>query len=824
MDGAPSRPHKRYPGYWEPNPPPPNPPFGLSSRRDLREQQRLKIQTGGDETRVQNPDFEPSRFPVHRNYDTDPGTRALTIQEEKENQLRLQMLLGEDDSTFLPGSGASPFPAQGNSDTDPDLDPDPGPSPSTRALTIEEESRNQHRLQMKPGEDDTTVPDPDFGSSPFPGQGNSDPDFAKALSPMLRSMMESRVRQTSDRNPGGSNLDSARLKKNNPKSLIGPSHQPAESHGREQVTDHGRNLGSGRRHTKRQNASPTQPAAGSKARKWEYVRHHMGRVTKFEYEYDQSGRLVTDGGFKATKIEIYLCNHDLFKGSSNIKDCGLTLWIQRAPRTADYRGDAAESLCLFESCSVSKDRYISAGDVRVAFDESPARSPEYDPQTNAGYIHLKCLESHQPHNHRQMFAALNFKVEGREPQPNDSLHRNPTTFGTIQEIVYIEDYLEQCRKEGEANPDGKATGSGPLLSISIEKQTQGQSKRARDIQRKLLELNGFHNLESSLLKKYAELGGPAETVSTIQGRSSVINPKAIDTRQHKKKEQAQRADSRQVDDLFDDDEYQPGGNQEYDEHDGMPVDPYHPKITESMRRRPVAPPTPPVPDPTKESRRHPPKKQPNQPLPSKAPKSKGKDRHKEKIIVPPYEGRGKWKKRMRLNARNQEVWEAYEDPWSPLQSGDDPESSKRTRTSKKEKKQGKASAAGARNDGQRKNKRRRVDQNDGEGGDNVKEAEGEDEGRDEGRAESRDEGRDEGRDKGRDEGRDEGRNEGGDEGRDEGRDEGGDEGKDEGRYEDGDEDRYEDGDEGEDGSEDEYEEEIEKEIQEDHQTKKRRRK
>lgn len=464
----------------------------------------------------------------------------------------------------------------------------------------------------------------------------------------------------------------------------------------------------------------------------------MGRKTKFEYNYDEGGRLVADGGYKSIKIEIYLCNHDLYKGPGNIKDCGLILWIQRAPRTADYRGGAAGGLCLYEHCCVSKGRSINAGDVRVAFDESAAQTPEHDPQKNAGYIHLKCLENHMK-DHRQMFADLNFKVEGREPQPNDSLHRNPTTFGTIQEIVYVEDYLEQCRKDGEASPLGKAPESGPLSS-GIEKQTQGQSQRARDIQRKLLELNGFYSLEISLDKQYAEVGGPAETASPIQGRPLVISPKATDTRRHKMREQAQGADSSQNDAPVDGGGYRSRENQVYDVHDDMPFYPCHPQIPASMRRKPPSPrilPTSIVSDPTKEPSRHPQKKQSDKAPLSKAQKSKGKDKNKDKTFTAPHEGKGKKKKRMHLNARNEEVWEEYEDPWSPLESGSGQEPKKGTRVSRKEKEQAKALAASA-CIGQKENKRQRVDLNDGEGDDDVNEDEGGDDRREDG-----DEGEDE---------------------------------------------------------------------------------
>lgn len=661
---------------------------------------------------------------------------------------------------------------------------DPAASPAI--LNLSDELRNQQRLNALLGENDTIISeDPGLEPPASPNQGNFDIDFEKAsISALFRSSSQPEVRHTSDRSPSGEpNFDSFSLKKNTPKSHVsanpglgrshttaGPSRQHGEYYGRDLFTDHRRNLASGRRHPERRNLSPSQPAAGSKARKWEYIRHYMGRKTKFEYEYDEGGRLVAHGGYRSGEIEIYLCNHDLYEGRDNIKDCGLTLWIQQAPRTADYRGGAAGRICLYENCCVSKSRSINAGDVRVAFDESAAQTPEHDPQTNAGYVHLKCLETHMK-DHRQMFANLNFKVEGRKPQPNDPLHRNPTTFGTIQEIVYVEAYFEQCRKDGGAIHDGKPSESG-RLSSGIEKQTQGQSKRARDIQRKLLELNGFYSVESSLDKKYAEAGGPAEAASPTQGQPPEINPKS-DTRRHETRGHAQVADPKQNDALFAGEYYQPRENQEYDVHDDMPFDPYHPQIPASMGRRepPTARilPTSIMPDPTNEPSLHPPKKKSNKAPPSKPPKSKGKV--KGKIIVAPYKGKGKKKKRMQLNDLMEEIWEEFEDPWSPLESGSDHEPKKRTRVSRKEKEQAKASTADAQNVVRKKNKRQRVDMNDGEGDDIVNEAEGEDED----------------------------------------------------RREDGDEDEDEDGEEGEDEDRREVEDRSEDDVEEDHQAKKRRR-
>lgn len=222
------------------------------------------------------------------------------------------------------------------------------------------------------------------------------------------------------------------------------------------------------------------------------------------YTYDRFGKLEESEGFGKEIIEHYICNHHLYDERRNYKDCGLTLWIQRAPQITDYLDGAAPALCLYRDCSVNQNRYIEPESIRIAFDEKTARG--HDPQVNAGYVHLKCLETYIPYL-RQMFGIFNFKVEGRGPQKNGPWLRNPTIFSTINAIAYAEEYLEDCRKESMG---GDRITDQILLSAGIEKQLRSQyPATVRDVERKILELEGWDDMKALIDLKYAQACGTA---------------------------------------------------------------------------------------------------------------------------------------------------------------------------------------------------------------------------------------------------------------------------------------------------------------------------
>ena len=236
------------------------------------------------------------------------------------------------------------------------------------------------------------------------------------------------------------------------------------------------------------------------------------------YTYDRFGQLEGSEGFEKEVIEYYICNHHLYDERRNYKDCGLTLWIQRAPQITDYLDGAAPALCLYRDCCVNQSRYIEPESIRIAFDEKTSRG--HDPQMNAGYVHLKCLEKYIPY-FRQMFGIFNFKVEGRGPQKNGPWLRNPTIFSTINAIAYTEEYLEDCRKESMVG-DGDRITDQILLSAGIEKQSRSQyPATVRDVERKILELEGWDDMKALIDLKYAQACGTAPIASSIESPQQV---------------------------------------------------------------------------------------------------------------------------------------------------------------------------------------------------------------------------------------------------------------------------------------------------------------
>ena len=251
------------------------------------------------------------------------------------------------------------------------------------------------------------------------------------------------------------------------------------------------------------------------------------------YTYDNFGQLEGNAGYGKEVIEHYLCKHHFYGERNTLKDCGLTLWIQRAPPITGSYG-ATPALCLYKDCYVDQKRHIQAGDVRIAFDEKTALGLERDPQINAGYVHLKCLEAHIPY-HRQMFAKLNFKVEGRGPHKKDPWLKNPTIFTTMNQIIYAEDYIGGC---GRGSGNGGETSDAILLSAGIEKELRGAHPAVREVERKILEMEGGGDLKALIDLKYAQAFSTDLTGKEIerpQPRSKSIGANRTDREAYTKK-------------------------------------------------------------------------------------------------------------------------------------------------------------------------------------------------------------------------------------------------------------------------------------------------
>ncbi len=351
------------------------------------------------------------------------------------------------------------------------------------------------------------------------------------------------------------------------------------------------------------------------------------------YTYDEFGQLEGNAGYEKEVIEHYLCKHHFYEERSKLKNSGLTLWIQRAPLITDSYG-ATPILCLYKDCHVDQNRCIQAGDIRIALDEKTARGLERDPRINAGYVHLKCLEAHVPY-HRQMFTKLNFKVEGRGPHKNGPWLKNPTIFTTMSQIVYAEDYIERCSKESW---NGGRTSDAILLSAGIEKELRGAHPAVREVESKILEMEGWGDLKALIDLKYAQASSTELTGKKIerplQPRSKPNGANIISLEAYTKKEK----DHRGRDGIWAAKEVKKRGGRR-NGYESPQIKESRLKSSEHSKRRP-------------KKRDSPPKeielKVPTEPQPLKR-------------------GEGKIKTRLYIKD-GKEVWEDFEDPWSPLVS------------------------------------------------------------------------------------------------------------------------------------------------------------
>lgn len=178
------------------------------------------------------------------------------------------------------------------------------------------------------------------------------------------------------------------------------------------------------------------------------------------FEYNGFGELNPGRTYSAEELVRYLySNPQNHVGETyNPKLGGLTLWVQRTPRdlAAEY-GHPEACLCRFENCEHSS--LIKAGDVRVAFDELTKSTPNLNPQHNAGYVHLSCLEKRM--NFPMLCKHLDVRPETRI-LPLGRTHDNPMILEDRTEIEHVQRFITFC------NDMGRAPKSYPSQSLLID--------------------------------------------------------------------------------------------------------------------------------------------------------------------------------------------------------------------------------------------------------------------------------------------------------------------------------------------------------------------
>ena len=169
------------------------------------------------------------------------------------------------------------------------------------------------------------------------------------------------------------------------------------------------------------------------------------------FEYNQFGELAPGKVYTAAELERFIFLHPLHNTPIGYcpKQSGLTLWIQRAPVDSERRSSCpAAARCRFKGCPTPYN-LIEQGQVRVAFDEQTRKFPYHDPQRNAGYIHLYCLE--QAVNFPKICTKLPVLPEGRN-LPMEVDGRNRMLLASYQELNLAWLFISFCRDNGKPPP------------------------------------------------------------------------------------------------------------------------------------------------------------------------------------------------------------------------------------------------------------------------------------------------------------------------------------------------------------------------------------
>ncbi|MCJ1256230.1 hypothetical protein MMC24_004051 [Lignoscripta atroalba] len=169
------------------------------------------------------------------------------------------------------------------------------------------------------------------------------------------------------------------------------------------------------------------------------------------FEYTSHGELKPNRYYTAQEIEHYLSSHPLHNTNAGYdpKSSGLVLWIQRNPADSARRYPTKDSSrCRFINCFGSRNT-IGQAQYRIAFDEQYHKDANHDPQHNAGYVHLYCIEKLL--DFPQICARMNVQAEDRT-LPNEPNGRNRMLFSTGQELDIAKDFITTCQQRG--TPEG----------------------------------------------------------------------------------------------------------------------------------------------------------------------------------------------------------------------------------------------------------------------------------------------------------------------------------------------------------------------------------
>lgn len=166
------------------------------------------------------------------------------------------------------------------------------------------------------------------------------------------------------------------------------------------------------------------------------------------FAYNNFGELEPGKTYSTDEIIRFLYKNPqhYFGKSYSPKVGGLTLRIQRTPQDfALEHGHPKAGLCRFADCKY--DDVIEAGDIRVAFDELTKFIPNLNPQHNAGYVHLSCLEK------KLDFPKLCIDLDVRAECRYLPLERTRTNHMALRDstvLEHVQRFINFCVEMGRA--------------------------------------------------------------------------------------------------------------------------------------------------------------------------------------------------------------------------------------------------------------------------------------------------------------------------------------------------------------------------------------
>jgi len=167
-----------------------------------------------------------------------------------------------------------------------------------------------------------------------------------------------------------------------------------------------------------------------------------------DFTYTTFGELEAGKTYTAEQLNRYLFQHPLHTtpdGSYDPKRSGLQIRIQKNPADSARRYPTfTSSRCRFADC-YGRHNCINQGQYRVAFDEQSHREgANTDPQINAGYVHLYCLEKHL--DLPSICAGLNVLVENRS-LPKEPDARNRMRLGRSAALEDVaQQFINSCER------------------------------------------------------------------------------------------------------------------------------------------------------------------------------------------------------------------------------------------------------------------------------------------------------------------------------------------------------------------------------------------